>query len=265
MFKIILPIIIILLVGCSSDHSALSASKSKDFYAPIQEKQRVKNKYLAYSHRITVTVTKKELPNVFKSVLDTCSEDSEFKCLVMHSEQSGGEYSYGSIRLRVTPKGISKYKSLVSDSGEVVQQSTSAEDLTDSVLDTEKRLEMLNSYQSKLKELEKNPNINIDSLIKVTSEMSEVQTQIEYSQGQKAKLYQRVSMDVLNISLQTQKNETFVSPIGEALSKFGEDFAEGIAVFITAAAYLIPWLLVVALLIWIVRYLWARGKRRENS
>jgi len=265
MVRILVPIFFLFLCGCSSDYSALSASESEGFYAPTQEKQRAKNKYLAYSHRITVTVDKSELPSVFKSVIDTCTEDSEYGCLVMHSEQSGGDYSYGNIRLRVAPEGIPKYKSLVSDSGEVEQQSTSADDLTDSVLDTEKRLEMLKSYQSKLKELEENPNINIESLIKVASEMSEVQTQIEYTQGQKAKLYQRISMDVLNISLQSKENETFISPIGEALSEFGEDFSEGIAIFITAAAYLIPWLILIILLVWLGRYLWARSRRKTNS
>lgn len=265
MIRILVSIVFIFLCGCSSDYSSFSDSNSDGFNAPMQEKQRAQNKYLAYRHNITVVVEKTGLPTTFKNIINTCVEDSEYKCLIMHSEQSGGDYSYGTIQLRVAPEGISKYVSLASDSGEIQQQSTSAEDLTDSVLDTEKRLAMLNSYWSKLKELEKNPNINIESLIKVASEMSEIQTQIEYTQGQKAKIYQRINMDVLNISLQTRENETFISPVGDALSAFGEDFAEGLAIFITAAAYLIPWLLLVILLVWFLRFCWVRSKRKKNS
>ncbi|WP_339068236.1 DUF4349 domain-containing protein [Teredinibacter turnerae] len=265
MVRILISLILLSVLGCSSDYNALSASKSYDSYAPMQDKQRAKNKYLAYTHRFTVTVKKSELSRVFTDVLEACLSDNEHKCLVMHSEQSGGEYLYANIRLRVSPEGVAKYKSLISESGEIEQQSTSAEDITDSVVDTEKRLDMLASYQAKLKGLESDPNINIESLIKVASELSEVQTQIEYSQGQKAKLYLRISMDVLDISLKTSKNETLIGPIGEAFSEFGEDFSEGVAIFITAAAYLIPWILLVVFLVWVARYFWVRSKRRANS
>lgn len=266
MFRIlILTFIVLALSGCSRDSKEAAAFDPEYFHSTTQEKQRAKNKYLAYSHKLTVTVERSNLSVVFNKVLDACIEDSETACLVMHSEQSGGDYAYGSIRLRVAPEGISKYKSLVSESGKIEQQSTSAEDLTDSVFDTEKRFEMLKSYQSKLEELEKAPNINIESLIRVASELSEVQTQLEYTQGQKAKLYQRINMEVLNISLDTQKNENFISPIKEALSGFGEDFSEGIAIFITVTAYLIPWLLIVILLVWFMRHLWIRSKRRADS
>lgn len=265
MTKILLFIISFSIFGCSSEHSPLSSSKSADLYSPIQEKQESKNKYLAYTHSITVTVEKTELPAVFKTVIDTCTGDVEYNCLIMHSEQSGGNYAYGTIRLRVAPEGIPKYRSLVSASGEVEQQSTTAEDLTDSVMDVEKRLEMLESYQEKLKSLEQNPNINIESLIKVSSEISNVQTEIEYAHGQKAKLYQRINMDVLTIYLQTKENESFISPIGDAISSFGEDLSEGIAIFITAAAYLIPWVILIMFLVLLVRFVWVRSKRGGNS
>ncbi|WP_045825421.1 DUF4349 domain-containing protein [Teredinibacter turnerae] len=265
MVRILVGFVFLLFLGCSSDYSTVSASKSHDLYAPMQEKQRAKNKYLAYTHRFTVTVKKSELSRVFTDIVETCLDEKEYKCLVMHSEQAGGEYSYANIQLRVSPKGVATYKSLISKSGDIEQQSTSAEDLTDSVIDIEKRLEMLSSYQAKLRELESNPNINIESLIKVASEMSEIQTQIEYSQGQKANLYQRISMDVLDISLKTIRNETIVSPIGDAFSEFGENLAEGIAIFITTAAYLIPWVVLVVFIAWFFRYLWVRSKRKTNS
>jgi len=264
MARFLILFLFVFVYGCSSENSAHSDSVSDDFYSPMQEKQRSKNKYLAYTHNITVTVEKIELPVVFKSVIDTCLNDSEYECLIMQSTQRGGRYASGSIMLRVAPEGIPKYRSLISKSGEVEQQSTTAEDLTDSVIDTEKRLEMLNAYQKKLTELEKNPNINIESLIKVSSEMSDVQTKLEYSQGQKAKLNQRISMDILTISLKTNENETFISPISESLSDFGEDFSEGIAIFITTAAYLIPWVLLVIFFVWLIRFILIRSKRGKN-
>ncbi len=265
MKKILVLFLTFLVYGCSSDYAALSSSKSEDFYSTMQEKQRSKNKYLAYTHSITVTVEKAKLPVTFESVIESCINDTEHTCLIMHSSQDGGRYASGSIMLRVVPEGIPKYISLVSESGEVGQKSTTAEDLTDSVVDTEKRLEMLETYQEKLKKLEQNSNINIESLIKVSSEISDVQTKLEYAQGQKSKLYQRINMDVLTISLRTEENETFLSPISESLSNFGEDLSEGVAIFITTTAYLMPWVILVTFFVWLIRFVWARSKRGKKS
>lgn len=264
MTRVLVLIASLLTLGCSDAGKPASVVGMVDVYDPTQESQRSKNKYLAYSHRISVTVETSILTSTFKSVIDTCAEDQEYSCLVMHSEHSGGAYAHGNIRLRVSPKGIPKYTALVAAAGEVEQQSTSAEDLTDAVVDTEKRLEMLSTYQAKLAAIEKSTTINIDSLIKVSAEIAEVQTQIEFAQGEKAKLYQRINMDELTITLQTKENESFISPIGEAFSDFGENLSEGMAIFITALAFLLPWTLLLVVLVWFIRFLWIRGKRRKN-
>ena len=265
MGRILASLILLLLFGCSSEYNALSTPEPQNGYAPIQEKQREKNKYLAYTHRFTVTVKPSELSSVFTKVVEACLDEKKYKCLVMHSEQSGGGYSYANIRLRVSPEGVAKYTSMILESGELNQQSTTAEDLTDSVIDIEKRLEMLTSYQAKLKELESKPNINIESLIKVASEMSEVQTQIEYSQGRKAKLHQRVNMAELDISLQPVEIRDRTNPIVHALSRFGDDLSEGLAIFISTAAYLIPWVMLIVVFVWFMRYFWRRSKRKLDS
>ncbi|GHA16188.1 hypothetical protein GCM10008090_27490 [Arenicella chitinivorans] len=257
-------ILLAMISACDADRALnVSAYKDVNEFQALQETQRAKTEFLAYTHQIAVDVDHSALSSVFNSVIETCVHETEYVCLIMRSEESGGEYAYGHITLRVSPNGIDKYKRLVTESGELAAQSMHAEDLTAAVKDTEKRLEMLNSYQARLQKLEQNPNVNVDALIKLSSEMAEVQTQIEFAQGQKAKLYQRINMDVLEITLQSSRDTTFYGPIGDALSTFADNVADGLSVFITAMAYLLPWLLLLMLLIWLLRLFWGRRKRRS--
>lgn len=223
--------------------------------------QRSKNPFLAYEHRISVGLEKVALLDTFNKIIDKCVNDTEYRCVVLSSSHNAGSYSYASIQMRLSPEGVKHYMAVVSAAGEVSSQSTTAEDLTDVIADTDKRLDMLMSYSSKLEQLEQDPNNNIDSLIKISSEMAQVQTQLEYAQGEKAKLYQRTTQDLLNIDMQSNQHEAFFDPIADALDEFGENIAEGISVFITALAYLLPWIFALWLVFYVVRVIWRKTRK----
>ena len=262
MRRVIFVVFAVLLTGCDSGHGMYaSAYKDANEVQDLHNAQRAKTEFLAYTHRITVEVARPALSTVFNSVLEACVKETEYTCLIMSSQVSGGNYVYGNITLRVSPDGIEKYKKLVTDSGDVAQQSMSAEDLTSMVRDSEQRLDMLAAYKTRLQKLEQNPNVDVDALIKLSSEMAAVQTQIEYTQGEKAKLYQRINMEVLEITLDTSEYASFYSPISDALTTFGENVSDGLGIFITAIAYLLPWLLLLGFFIWFIRVLWLRRKR----
>lgn len=263
--KIVLFLCVLLfLFGCS-ESSNLDAGKSGSFISQNEEKQRSKSNYLAYEHFISVTTEKNHLHDAFKQLIDKCIEDEKYNCIVLQSSHSGGDYASAEIRLRLTPEGVPNYIGFVAKAGEVDSQSTLAEDLTEVLSDNEKHLEMLESYRMKLEQLVENPKNNIDSLIKISSEIAKVQTEIEYAKGKKSKLHQRIKMDILNISLVTSKYESFWRTISFAVSKFAEDFSEGIAIVITSAAYFIPWSVVLLLVIYAIRVIWRRTKARRIS
>jgi len=233
MFRVAILLSLFLFTACSSNEEDYPSSGIQESFESDelvdQEAVEEKNKFLAYKHDISITLEKSKLAKVFKSVIDTCTADTEHNCIIMESQLTGGDYAYGIVRLRVSPKGVPKYRKLAADEGDVASETTEAEDLTDAVVDTEKRLEMLASYQAKLKELEKNPNIDIESLIKIASEIAEVQTQIELS---------------------------------EALSSFVSDLSEGLAILITASAYLLPWLIVIGFIVGFIRFLIIKRKTK---
>ena len=89
--------------------------------------------------------------------------------------------------------------------------------------------------------MEPRADADIDSLLKVASQLTETQTQtqLEYLQGSKATLLQRVQTDILNINLRLKYNDSFVNLMGEAFSNFGEEFTYAIGNLIGAIAYII--------------------------
>lgn len=247
------------LFGCEQSNTFDEAGAQ---FAPASSmEQRGKNRFLAYEHRISVELEKANFLEVFNQVIDKCVKDTEHQCIVMSSSHNAGDVTYAGIQLRVAPAGVKNYMEFISSSGEISSQSTTAEDLTDVIADTEKRLEMLTRYRAKLEELESDPKNTIDSLIKISSELAEVQTQLEFSQGEKAKLYQRVSQEILHISMQSKVHESSFGPIGEALDEFGENAAEGMSVFITAVAYLLPWIFVLWFVVYMFRVIWRRTRK----
>ena len=76
---------------------------------------------------------------------------------------------------------------------------------------------------------------------------------------------QRVDTEILNVSISSYESQSFWSPIGQSTSDFGVHLSQGIATAITAVAYLIPWGLIIAFIVWLVRKLWSRRKRNQAA
>jgi hypothetical protein len=250
----------IVLTACQ-ESASLDEERSRSVGSDLAA-QRSKTPFLAYEHNVSVKLEKDDLLDTFNELINRCVNDTEHQCVILSSSHNAGSYSYAGIKMRLSPVGVKQYLEFISAAGEVSSQSTTAEDLTDVISDTEKRLDMLAKYGAKLEQLEQDPNNNIDSLIKISSEMAQVQTQLEYAQGEKAKLYQRTTQDLLNINMQSNQHEAFFDPITEAFDEFGENIAHGISVFITALAYLLPWILALWLVFYTLRLIWRRTHKK---
>ena len=250
------------LTGCSSSDNA--SMESPGINTSAIAAQRTTTPYLAYEHNLSNKLSSKELPIKYKNLINYCSEDRENNCTILKSELSSGNYAYGKITLRIAPEGVKPLLELASDGTEITNESTVVEDLSTHIFDTEKRIKMLESYQSTLFELQKKAGENIESLIKVSQELASVQSQLEEAQGNNATLLQRVNMDIVNIRLSSHSRGSFWQPIGDAADEFLENLSEGIANTITAVAFLLPWILLLTTLFFTIRFIWNRKRRAKK-
>jgi hypothetical protein len=73
---------------------------------------------------------------------------------------------------------------------------------------------------------------------------------------------QRVQTETLDVTIRSERNQSFWRPISLATSDFGSNLSQGVSTAITGTAYLIPWAFLIGLAVWIVRKLWRRRKPR---
>lgn len=210
--------------------------------------------YLAYIHELTINVEGSKIESVHKNLINECDKDTRFECSILSDDlRSGDSYVSSNIQFRVKPEGVPYFSSLASQGGRVAAQSRQSEDLSVSIFDKTKRIEQLERYQAKLMLLEVKADADIDSLIKVASELANTQTELEFLRGSKAQLMQRVQTDILNIRLNTIRDTSFFAPIIDSFSYFGEEFSEAIAGLVSSIAYLLPWTVFLLFMFFIVR------------
>ncbi|MEN0038820.1 MAG: DUF4349 domain-containing protein [Cellvibrio sp.] len=256
-------LLILSLSGCeSSDNKATEPSSN----ISTELAQRKTNPYLSYEHNLSVELKKDAISEKYKALIDHCNADRENNCTILESELSSNNYSRGEIKIRIKPAGVNTFLALAGNKGEITNESTTVEDLSTLIFDTEKRIKLLQSYQDNLLELQKQAKGDIESLIKVSQEIANTQSQLEDLIGNNKKLMQRVEMDIIKVRLHSRYEASFWTPITTALDEFKENLSEGIASAITAIAYLIPWSVVFVILFFMLRFFWRklRGKSAKS-
>jgi DNA repair exonuclease SbcCD ATPase subunit len=216
---------------------------------------------LSREHTVTVEVAESELNSSFKRLSDRCTADSANHCTILQSDVSSGQYSSGLIKLRIDPKAVEDLIGFAAGLGRLEHRATQVEDLAEAIQDTQSRIEMLTTYRKQLLELQAKAGSNIDAAIKVASELSTVQGNLEQATGQVAYQTKRTTTDIVTIHFLVSEQKAFWRPIREAVRNFFGNLSEGISQAITAVAYILPWLLVVIPGLYLVRFLWRRRGR----
>jgi hypothetical protein len=216
---------------------------------------------LSREHTIAINLPESDLGARFSQVTDRCSADSAHHCTILQSDLLSGQFPSGFIKLRIDPVAVEELVSFVSGLGRLEHRSTSVEDLADAMQDTRVRLEMLTQYRKQLLELQAKAAINIDAAIKIASELSTVQANIERANGEAAYQHKRTTTDLVNIRFEVREQKAFWRPIREAAQDFSGNLSNGASQAITAVAYILPWLLVVVPGLYLIRFLWRRRGR----
>lgn len=258
-------LLLTLLVSCSSRGPEDAAAMS-DIVAPASLKaadmaQRQREKYLAYTHRLTVALPSAQLETSYSQILDWCGAAERYRCTMLESYLEADNYVSARIELRIVPEGVAELLELISGAGEITSESTSVEDLGDAIVDNQKRLEMLKSYRDRLEALSGKPSNDVEALIKLAGELAKVQSDLELASGERQRLLQRVEMDQVTIYFNAHTQRSFLFPIKTAFKEFGSKLSRGVADVVTAVAYLLPWSILLLIVLFVVRAIWRRIRR----
>ncbi len=260
-----LPLVILLIfmamASCARKEESAAVALAVSAKAPADSP----NRYMAYEHSLRLDTEEDKVVVVYKAALAACREAVADQCVTLESHLNTGRDVSAELKFRGKPGGIQKLIAQLGAQGEVISQTTTAEDLTSPLEDSARKLAMLDDYRSKLETLRERASVDIDALIKVNKELAQVQSEIEAMTGGRAHLVQRVETEILNVNITAIHHRQFWKPISAALSDFGSNLSEGLSKAITGVAFLIPWSLVLVVFAWVGRKLWTRGKRTKNA
>jgi len=216
---------------------------------------------LSRQHSVVVDVPEDALEGSFHRVSARCETDAVHHCTILQSDLSTGQYPSGLIKLRIDPGAVEDLIAFASGLGKLEHRSTTVEDLADAIQDTQSRLEMLGNYRKQLLALQSKAATNVDAAIKIASELSTVQGNLERANGEAAYQTKRVTTDVVTINFAVAEQRAFWRPVREAFRDFLGNLSNGMSQAITAVAYIVPWLFVVVPGLYLVRFLWRRRGR----
>ncbi|MDO5533445.1 MAG: DUF4349 domain-containing protein [Propionibacteriaceae bacterium] len=146
--------------------------------------------------------------------------------------------------------------------GTVRNRETSAQDVTQSVVDTDARIRMLEASITRLEDLMSRAG-SVSDIAAVESELTSRQAEVESLKAQRLQLAGQVERSTVSVRLLMPKQSTSTNPIESGWSRGWEAFVQSVALLVTLAAGLLPFALVAALVI--VPILWWRRKRRAKA
>lgn len=258
----------LLLTACNGEQgprgmemASAPAAESRLMASDRVAAQKARNPYLALEHNFRIELPEDAIRERFEATVEQCAQEDFHGCTLVDASLNEDDYSMSAnIQVRIQTAGVDPLISTAAEDGEITSQSSRAEDLTEAVMDVDERLEMLRSYRDRLKALEENAAGDIESLIKVNSELARIQSEIENFQSNRDYLQKRLDLDMLNIHLYSDRRDDFLAPISEAFDRFFYHLASGTSSIVTAIAWTLPWALGLMVVVLLIRL--ARRRRR---
>ena len=167
--------------------------------------------FLAYTHDRNLVA---EAPDRRVAALEKlCREMTG--CSVLTVRVDGSRSGYFEARL---PKpGVARlddYLSGIAENGEIDRQ-TSAEDLSDQMVDVKQRIALLTTHRDRLQALYQRSDARLEDLITISRELADTQTRLERAQGEFGRLESRIDRDIYRAQLRAPVTEPgLLAPFG---------------------------------------------------
>ena len=161
-------------------------------------------------------------------------------------------WTVGVVRIRVPSEEFTATHDEITTYGEVRDASQETNDVTDQLVDIEARLRTLRAERDRLRQLYDEAN-DTEAVLRVSEQLSEVQTEIERLEARKKSLQDRVAYSTITVELREEppERETPTPEPGYTDTSLGTAFLASVNGVVTAVeavavtiAYALPYLLV---------------------
>lgn len=233
--------------------------------APSPQPQGGPTRHIAVTRSFTLRLPGSEVAAVQERHLTECAK---LECTVLETrlEQLGDGRVSARASVRIAPERYPALAAIITARpAEVTTQSERADDRTIAVLDVDKRLEVKTALRDRLTAMLNDAAAkSVADLIAIEKELVQAQGDIEAATT--LRNYLRTITDTVQVDITYDGHQVVIagydfSPIKRAVDSIGGTFATSVASLITFVAATVPWLPVIALLVWGAR----RGLRRWRT
>jgi hypothetical protein len=218
--------------------------------------------YLAYAYAISLELPGDRLIGVMEAHAAACRSAGLRVCQVVASRRDGDPSAFvqGALSLRAEPQWLQRFmKDVQNDArgaaGRVTAQSTTTEDLTRDIIDTEATLRARRALRDRLQQLLATRQGPLADLLSVERELARVQGELDSTESNLAAMRTRVSMSALTIdyasSARAVASDTF-EPLRLSLVNFLVAVVGSTATLVTLIGGLLPWVAAGSLAMWLL-------------
>jgi hypothetical protein len=227
--------------------------------------------HLAYTYGMRLEVPGDRLLGLMEGHAAACRSAGLRVCQLVASRHDGDPASglHGSLSLRGEPQWLQRFmKGVQSDAlvaaGRVTSQSTTTEDLTREIVDTEATLRAKRALRDRLQQLLATRPGSLADLLGVERELSRVQGEIDATESNLTAMRTRVAMAALTVtygSIASGVAGGLFEPLRYAVGNFLVAAVDSTGALVTFVGAVLPWVIVGTLLVWLL----IRRRRRARE
>lgn len=243
------------LSGCAKEEAGYASAAAADMATRSPE-----GEYLAYEHDVSIALAASQIPQRLQAAKAACSSGEFGDCSVLNVSQQGGDHPSASLTVRIVPDGVEPLIAQASTGGEVGSRSTHAEDLAQAVRDNTLLRTRLEKEQARLAEFQQRRDLSVADMIALSQQLSQVDAQLQVAQQEAAQQRRRIDTQRLTLRFNPPGGQSGRGEIRQAVRDFFATLATGTAWTIRTVAFLIPAIIVLAILL----TLWRRLRRKKS-
>jgi hypothetical protein len=220
----------------------------------------------SFSHSLTLLMGHEAVKTRYDMARESCLHDASLHCkLQSASLDEAADGASAHLEVALPHDRLAAFEAhLLKPEGdvEVRSRSTRAESVENQASDTDKKIAQLGKYRDGLAELAKRPNLSVDDFIKVQSELSKTEADLDEALAQKRDIALRIARELLSVDL--EERVTAASPLGQVWSGARDMLVYSTADVLRFLIQMVPWLPVIVAVFFLVRWLWRIARRRPD-
>lgn len=235
---------------------------------------------IAYSYGFTYRLPTDTIARVQSAHVALCDKLGPARCRVESSITTAGEDGYvaNSLSLLVDARvarafGRKLDAAAASEGGEATRHEISAEDLSKAMIDTGARIRAKQALADRLLVLLQTKSGGVADLVAAERAYADVQEELDAARTQMAEMQGRVAQSKITVTYESREasGHGFARPLRDAANEAGQTLGSSIGALLTFVIAALPWLLLLAALLWLkrrlgwrVRWPWRRRAREQT-